>query len=85
MLQDKLEEARQYYEQSLDISKRLGYQYGIATNSHSLGLLAESEGNKAEAANLFRVAMRIYETLGIHKANRTREDLDRVEGASNET
>ncbi len=48
----------------------------------SLGLLAEKEGDGAEAARLLREAVGIFEEMGSPKVEETRGDLARVEGKS---
>jgi hypothetical protein len=47
-----------------------------------LGLLAEEEGDKSEAARLLREALSIFEKLGSLGAEWAREDLARVKGES---
>ena len=76
----ELEEARQLYNESLEIKKRLGNQSGIAITLHQLGRLAEAQSNKTEAARLFREALSIFEKLKSPKAEIARQSLKRVEG-----
>jgi tetratricopeptide (TPR) repeat protein len=76
------EEARRLYDESLEISKRLGNRSSVAITLHQLGRLAEDEGDKEAAARLFREALSIFERLGSPYAKIARWSLARVEGES---
>ena len=78
----ELEEARRLCDESLEIKKRLGNQGGVAITLHQLGRLTEDEGDKVEAARLFREALSIFERLGSPDAEIARQSLARVEGES---
>jgi hypothetical protein len=80
--QDELGEARRLYDESLEIEKRLGNQSGIAITLHQLGRLAEMDGNKIEAVQLYREAYSILERLKSPGAEVARRSLKRVEGES---
>ena len=56
-------QAREFYQQSLDINQKLGDQSGIADTLAQLGILALSQGNKDEARQLFQQALEIFERL----------------------
>jgi len=49
-----------------------------------MGSLAEKEGNKAEAARLYREALSMFEKLGSPYAETARRYLERVESESSE-
>jgi tetratricopeptide (TPR) repeat protein len=82
MVQWKLTEARRLYEESLEITKRLDDKSNIALLFFNMGLLAEVEGQKVEAKQLLSDALNIFEKLGSPFAERTRENLKRVEDKS---
>lgn len=66
---------------SLEISKKLGDQLGIATTLYHLGTIAEQDGNQTEAVRLFREALSISEKLGSPYAEDSRQALARIESA----
>lgn len=66
--------------QSLRIAEPLGTPLTIGGIKHSLGLLAEKQDDKQRACQLLREALRIFEQLHSPKAERTRRDLERIEG-----
>jgi tetratricopeptide (TPR) repeat protein len=72
--------ARRLYDESLEIAKKLGDQQGIAITLGQLGILAEEEGHKKKAAQLFREALSIFERLRSPFAEVARRSLHRVEG-----
>ncbi|HEY0319744.1 MAG TPA: tetratricopeptide repeat protein [Pyrinomonadaceae bacterium] len=59
-----LAKARQLYDESLEIKKKLGNQNGIAVTLHQLGRLAEEQGNLAEARRLYDESLEIAKKLG---------------------
>lgn len=77
--QGDLEEAQRLYDESLEITKRLGDQSGIANNLYQLGWLAEKEGNREEAVRLTREALNIFEKLKSPNVEIARENLKRLE------
>jgi tetratricopeptide (TPR) repeat protein len=83
--QGEIEEARRLYNESLEISKKLGDQSGIALTLGQLGRLAEhDEGHLVEAVALYREALIIFEKLKSPYAELARKDLERVENKLNE-
>src|SRR5262249_43527983 len=62
--QGKLDEARELYRQSLDITQKLGDQSGIAATLHQLGRLAHDQGRLDEARELYRQSLDIKQKLG---------------------
>jgi Flp pilus assembly protein TadD len=79
-----LDEAPRLSDESLEIERRLGDQYGAAITPGQLGYLAAVNGDKAEAARLFREALSIFERLGSPYAEIARRNLNRVEGSMTE-
>jgi tetratricopeptide (TPR) repeat protein len=71
-------EARQLYEESLAIKRRLGDQRGIAQILQSLGTLAENAGDPEEARPFFIEALAIFQHLGSPDAAVARRSLARV-------
>jgi tetratricopeptide (TPR) repeat protein len=58
------EEARQLYQQSLEIRQRLGNQAGQADSLHQLGRIAQDRGEHEEARQLYQQSLEIKERLG---------------------
>ena len=56
----ELDQARRLYNESLEIQKELGDQSGIARSLHQFGMLAEKQGDRAEALRLFRQSLGIF-------------------------
>jgi tetratricopeptide (TPR) repeat protein len=77
--QGDLDDARRLYNESLEIKKRLGDQSGIALTLHELGRLAEEDGYNAEAAQLFREFLSIFEKLKSPIAEVARRSLERAQ------
>jgi DNA-binding CsgD family transcriptional regulator len=63
LLQDKLEEAAKYYEQSLEISRRLEDIFGIAQVFDNLGELAHLKGQFELALQQKQQALEFYEEI----------------------
>ncbi len=57
------EEARSYYEKSLQIDKELGRQQEIASSYHQLAVLAQELGQLDEALAYYGAAMEIHQAL----------------------
>ena len=62
-LQGKYEQARSFYQQSLDIFERLANQRGRAYSLDDLGLIAYAQGKYAEAQVLCQQSLTIFEQL----------------------
>jgi tetratricopeptide (TPR) repeat protein len=60
----ELESARQLYNESLEIEKRLGNQSGIAITLHQLAMLAQDQGKIEEARRLYNESLEIEKRLG---------------------
>jgi len=73
-------EAHKLFNESLDIALSLGDKFRVASVKRSLGLLAEKENEKAKAVELLREALSGFESLKSPKAEKTRQDLERIEG-----
>ena len=69
------------YNESLGIKKKLGDQSGIARSMHNLGMLAEKQGDRAEALRLFRQSLGILEKLKFARAEVARRSIARVKAA----
>jgi tetratricopeptide (TPR) repeat protein len=59
-----VEEARRLYTESLEISKKLGNQGGIASSLHNLAVLVQDQGNLDEARRLYKESQEINKKLG---------------------
>lgn len=59
-----LTKARQLYDESLEIEKKLGNQSGIAITLHELGRLAQGLGELEEARRLYNESLEIEKKLG---------------------
>jgi tetratricopeptide (TPR) repeat protein len=85
----ELEEARQLYHESLEISKKLGDQNIIALTLHQLGRLAQVEGKLEEARRLYHESLEISRKLGdqnviantLHQLAMLAEDEGKLEEA----
>ena len=62
--QGNYDKARQLYNESLDIDRKLGDQSGIAITIAQLGVLAGKQDNPALAEKNYQEALRIFEKLG---------------------
>ncbi|MFD3312954.1 tetratricopeptide repeat protein [Streptomyces sp. NPDC058694] len=60
----RLEDAENWYRQSLTIQENLGNQPGMATNYHQLGIIAETRGQLKQAEDWHRQSLTIKEDLG---------------------
>lgn len=61
---ENFEEALRRYNESLEISKRLGDQSGIASALYQLGTLAQAQGELEEARRLYGESLEIWQALG---------------------
>ncbi|MEV5721900.1 tetratricopeptide repeat protein [Amycolatopsis mediterranei] len=62
--QGRLEEAEQWYRQSLTISEELGDRPGMSASYHQLGVVAQLQGRLNEAEQWYRMSLTISEELG---------------------
>jgi tetratricopeptide (TPR) repeat protein len=60
----ELLKARQLYNESLELNKRLGNQGGISGSLHQLALLAQVQGELEEARRLYNESLEIKKRLG---------------------
>ncbi len=58
------DEARRFYQQSLDIKQQLGDRAGIAATLHQLGGLAQFQGDYDEARRFYQQSLDIKQQLG---------------------
>jgi hypothetical protein len=70
------------YRESLEIKERLGNLAGKAVTLHALGRLRWKQGRKAEAEELLRQALDIFERIGHRRAKGVRKDLERLQSES---
>lgn len=56
--------AQKFYQESLEIEKKLGEKMGIAQGLHNLGNLAYVVGNLDEAGRLYMEGLKIKQELG---------------------
>ena len=63
-LQGKNEDARGFYQQSLDINKRLGNQREQADTLYAFGNLAFSQGKYEEARDFYQQSLGLYDLIG---------------------
>jgi len=82
--QNSLAEAHDLFNDALRIALALNDKFRVASVRRSLGLLAEKENDNLKAAELLREALSGFESLKSPEARATRQDLERVEGASSE-
>jgi tetratricopeptide (TPR) repeat protein len=57
-------EARNLYQQSLEIAQELGDKSGVSRSLHNLGMLAQDTGDYDEARNLYQQSLEIAQELG---------------------
>ncbi|WP_169801956.1 CHAT domain-containing tetratricopeptide repeat protein [Streptomyces phaeochromogenes] len=60
----QLEEARDWYRQSLTIKEDLGNRRGMGSSYHQLGIIAQNRGQLEEAEDWYRQSLTISEDLG---------------------
>ncbi|MFG2346139.1 tetratricopeptide repeat protein, partial [Streptomyces phaeochromogenes] len=63
-LRDQLDEAEDWYRQSLTIKEHIGDQPGIATTYHQLGIVAQLRDQLDEAEDWYRQSLTIKEVTG---------------------
>ncbi|MFG2346140.1 CHAT domain-containing protein, partial [Streptomyces phaeochromogenes] len=63
-LRGQLDEAEDWYRQSLTIKEHIGDQPGMATSYHQLGMVAEQRGQLDEAEDWYRQSLTIDEHIG---------------------
>jgi tetratricopeptide (TPR) repeat protein len=81
-VQDRLEEAEQFFRQSLEINERHGIRHGIAWNKSALAGLEERRGNPEKALLLAEEAYELHQKLGMQRErDQTQELLDRLQKA----
>ena len=87
--QGRIEEAREFYQQSLEIKQRLGDQRGITSTLHQLGMLAHHQGRLEEARDLYQQSLEVAKRLGdqqgiasiLHQSGRLAQDQGHIEEA----
>ncbi len=85
----RLEEADDWYRQSLAINEDLGNRPGLALSYHQLGMTAQDRGRLEEADDWYRQSLAINEDLGnrpgladsYHQLGRVAQDRGRLEEA----
>ena len=85
----RLDEAEDWYRQSLAVSEELGNRPYMASTYHQLGMTAQDRGRLGEAEDWYRQAIRIREELGLHallatdyhQLGRTAQDRGRLDEA----
>jgi tetratricopeptide (TPR) repeat protein len=60
----KSDEARQLYQQSLEISQEQGDKSGVARSLHQMGMLAQDAGQYDEAREFYKESLKIKHELG---------------------
>ena len=85
----RMEEAEDWYRQSLAISEEVGDRPGMASSYHQLGTTAQDRGRMEEAEDWYRQSLAIKEELGdrpgmassYHQLGTTAQDRGRMEEA----
>jgi len=75
---EKLEEAEDLYQQSLEIAREVGNRPGEALTFWALGLLAEKQGDLRLAVERIEQAHRMFAEMGLAEEEKAKRDLDRL-------
>jgi len=74
----KLEEAEDFYRQSLEIARKVGNRPGEAQTLWAMALLAEQQGDVGLAVERMEKAVGMFEEMGMAEAGRARGVLERL-------
>ena len=75
LYQERYPEARSWFERSQKIREAEGDRLGIAKNKNHLGKIAEAEGNRDKAAELYEESLAALRELGVPEAKIAQQNL----------